>query len=150
MLGRVTAGEVIREAKSGRTKPVLMVCEADTDGAVEVFCKLSAGCFEGVTSLAREVVAACLATDLNLPVPTPYLVEIPSTLASVVTDPGIAERLGASSRVGFGSAKVENQFSVWTSGNRVTDVMLPSALGHSSSMPSSTTPTESHRTRTAS
>ena len=61
MLGRVTAGEVIREAKSGRTKPVLMLCEADTDGAVEVFCKLSAGCFEGVTSLAREVVAACLA-----------------------------------------------------------------------------------------
>ena len=129
MLGRVTAGEVIREAKSGRTKPVLMLCEADTNRAVEVFCKLSAGCFEGVTSLAREVVAACLATDLNLPAPTPYLVEIPSTLASVVTDPDIADRLGASSPVGFGSAKVENQFSVWTSGNRVTESMLPSALG---------------------
>ena len=129
MLGRVTASEVIREAISGRTKPVLMLCEADTDGAVEVFCKLSAGCFEGVTGLAREVVAACLATDLNLPVPTPNLVEIPWTLASVVTDPDIAERLGASSPVGFGSAKVENQFSVWTSGSRVTDVMLPTALG---------------------
>ena len=37
MLGRVIAGEVIREAKSGRTKPVLMLCEADSDGAVEVF-----------------------------------------------------------------------------------------------------------------
>ena len=129
MLRRVIADEVIREAKSGRTKPVLMLCEADADGAVEVFCKLSTGCFEGVTNLAREVVAACLATDLNLPVPTPYLVEIPRTLASIVTDPDIAERLGASSPVGFGSAKVENQFNVWTSGNRVTDVMLPSALG---------------------
>ena len=75
MLGRVTAVEVIREAKSGRTRPVLMLCETDTDGAIEVFCKLSAGCFEDVTSLAREVVAACLAIDLNLPVPTPYLVE---------------------------------------------------------------------------
>ena len=119
MLGRVIADEVIREAKrkSGRTKPVLMLCEADSDGAVEVFCKLSAGCFEGVTSLAREVVAACLAIDLNLPVPTPYLVEIPSTLASVATDPDIAERLGASSPIGFGSAKIENQFSVWNSGN---------------------------------
>ena len=60
MLGRVTAVEVIREAKSGRTRPVLMLCETDTDGAVEAFCKLSAGCFEGVTSLAREVVAACM------------------------------------------------------------------------------------------
>lgn len=129
MLGRVIAVEVIREAKSGRTRPVLMFCEADTDGAVEIFCKLSAGCFEGVTSLAREVVAACLAIDLNLPVPTPYLVEIPTALASVVTDPDIADRLGTSSSVGFGSAKVANQFSVWTSGSRVSESMLPSALG---------------------
>ena len=129
MPGRVTAVEVIREARSGRTKPVLVLCEDDTDEATEVFCKLSAGCFEDVTSLAREVVAACLAIDLNLPVPTPYLVEIPSTLASVVTVPDIAERLGASSPVGFGSANVGNQFSVWTSGSRVSESMLPSALG---------------------
>ena len=129
MLGRVTASEVIREAESGRTRPVLMLCEADTDGAVEVFCKLSTGCFEGVTSLAREVVAACLAADLNLPVPTPSLVEIPPTLASTVKDPGIRARIETSSPVGFGSAKVESQFNVWTSGNRVTESMLPSALG---------------------
>lgn len=58
MLDRVIAVEVIREAKSGLTKPVLMLCETDTDGAIKVFCKLSAGCFEGMTSLAREVVAA--------------------------------------------------------------------------------------------
>ena len=129
MLSRVTADEILRQATSGRTRPVLMLCEADTDRAIEVFCKLSAGCFEGVTSLAREVVASCLATDLKLPVPTPYLVEIPSALASVVTDPDIRERLKTSSPVGFGSAKVGSQFSVWTSGNRITDAMLPSALG---------------------
>ena len=129
MLGRVTAGEVIREANSGRTKPVLMLCEIDSDEAVEVFCKLSAGCFDGVTSLAREVVAACLAIDLNLPVPMPYVVEIPSALASVVTDPEIAERLRASSSVGFGSAKVANQFSAWTAGHQMTEFMLPLVLG---------------------
>ena len=129
MLDRVIASEVIREAISGRTKPVLMLCEADTDEAIEVFCKLSAGCFEDVTSLAREVMAVCLAIDLNLPVPTPYLVEIPTALASVMADPDIAARLGASSSVGFGSAKVANQFSMWSSGNRVTESMLPTALG---------------------
>ena len=129
MLSRVTASEIIREASSGRTKPVLMHCEIDSDIAIEVFCKLSTGCFEGVTSLAREVVAACLALDLNLPVPTPYLVEVPSILASIVTDSDIAERLRASSPIGFGSAKVRSQFSVWTSGSRVTASMLPSALG---------------------
>ena len=129
MLSRVTASEIIREASSGRTKPVLMLCEIDSDIAIEVFCKLSAGCFEGVASLAREVVAACLALDLNLPVPTPYLVEIPSILASIVTDSDIAERLRASSPIGFGSAKIESQCNVWTSGSRVTASMLPSALG---------------------
>ena len=50
-----------------------MLCEADTDHPLELFCKLSAGCDQGVTSLAREVVAACLAADLGLPVPIPYL-----------------------------------------------------------------------------
>ena len=67
MLGRVTAGEVMHEAESGRTKPVLMLCEADTDGAVEAFCKLSAGCFEGVTSLAREVLAAYMGFTFRRP-----------------------------------------------------------------------------------
>ena len=129
MLGRVTAVEVIREAKSGRTKPVLMLCETDTDGAIEVFCKLSAGCFEDVTSLAREVVAACLAIDLNLPVPTPYLVEVPSTLVSVVTDPDIAERLRTSSLIGFGSENVGTQFSVWASGSRVSESMAAFGTG---------------------
>ena len=61
--------------------------------------------------------------------PTPYVVEIPTALASVVTDPDIAKRLGASSSVGFGSAKVGNQFSVWTSGSRVSESMLPTVLG---------------------
>ena len=129
MLRRVTADAVIRQARSGRTKPVLMRCEAETDRPSEMFCKLSAGCFAGVASLAREVVAACLAADLRLPVPTPYLVEIPSDLVSVVMDTEIAQRLQASSPVGFGSAKVESQCSVWTTGNRITDAMLPSALG---------------------
>lgn len=129
MLDRVTACEVIRPAKSGRTRPILMLCEAETAKPIEVFCKFSAGCDEGVASLAREVVATCLAADLKLPVPTPYLVEIPSTLASAVTTSDIAKKLQTSSPVGFGSARVEGQFSVWSKGNRVTDAMQPLALG---------------------
>tara|TARA_R110002073_G_scaffold333127_1_gene520228 strand:- start:7050 stop:7775 length:726 start_codon:yes stop_codon:yes gene_type:complete len=105
-----------------------MLCGADTDAPVEVFCKLSAGCDDGVTSLAREVIAACLAADLGLPVPVPRLVDIPSELADIVTDTDIAARLIASSGVGFGSSKVDNQFNVWTTGTRVTDGMQAVAL----------------------
>lgn len=128
MLDRAIANEVIRQAKSGRTRPVLMVCTAE-DAPVEVFCKLSAGCFEGVTSLAREVLAACLAADLDLPVPVPYLVEIPQTLVSLVANAEIAEKIRTSSPVGFGSERVGNQFGTWTATGRLTDAMLTTALG---------------------
>lgn len=129
MISRVTADEVVRQADSGRTEPIIVLCGAETDQPLEVYCKLSAGCFEGVVSLAREVVAACLAADLSLPVPTPYLVEIPPELASVVKDGSIARRLQNSSPVGFGSAKIKNQRGIWTAGTRITEAMLPAALG---------------------
>lgn len=129
MLRRVTADEVLRQATSGRTGPVLMLCEADSAAPVEVFGKLSAGCDEGVKSLAREVVAACLAGDLRLPVPVPHLVDVPPELSAVVTNQEIAQRLRASSEVAFGSARVNNQFSTWKRASRITAPMVPVALG---------------------
>ena len=129
MLRRATAYEIVRQAISGRTRPVLMRCEANGERRIEVFCKLSAGCDEGVINLAREAVAACLAADLRLPAPTPLLVEIPPELASVAAEADVAARLRSSSPVGFGSLRVNNQFGVWTTGHRVSDVMLPQALG---------------------
>ena len=129
MVVRLAADEFIRQATSGRTRPILTLCESESEKPLEVFCKVSAGCLEGVTSLAREVLASCLAADLNLPVPQPYLVEISSDLVSAVTDIDMRHRLQNSCAVGFGSARVENQFSAWTTGHRVTDAMLPSALG---------------------
>lgn len=129
MLDRISVDEVIRRATSGRTGPFLMLCEADTDTPIELFCKLSVGCDEGVRNLAREVVAACLARDLGLPIPVPYLVDIPSELVSVLADHETGQRLRASSNVAFGSAKVDNQFGNWSLGSRVSDTMLPVALG---------------------
>ena len=128
LLSRVGADEVIRRATSGRTQPVLLVCEVDSGSPVELFCKLSAGCDANVTSLAREVVAACLARDLRLPVPAPYLVDIPPEFGASVVDPTTAVLFRTSSSVAFGSAKAGDQFSIWTSATRITDVMLPVAL----------------------
>ena len=128
MLERIAVDEVIRPATSGRTGVLLMSCGTDTNSPVELFCKLSAGCEEGVTNLAREVVAACLAKDVGLPVPPPYLADIPPALSEVVADEGIASRIRESSQVGFGSAKVGNQLGVWNSGGRITEAMLPAAL----------------------
>ncbi len=128
MLERVTADEAIQQSKTSRTKPVLMRCETGADTLLEVYCKFSRGCDDGVRSLAREVVAASLAVDLGLPVPATYLVEIPPELAAGVMDVDIARLLQASSPVAFGSENVGNQFHTWTSGNKVSDAMVPLAL----------------------
>ena len=129
MLTRVQALEVIRPAKSGRTRPIIMSCESGTTEPLEVFCKISDHCEEGVVALAREVVAACVADWLHLPVPTPYLVELPSKLASAVADSCIARRIRASSTVAFGSTRVPNQFSLWFSERRIPPRMRSVALG---------------------
>lgn len=128
VLSRVTADEVIRPVSSGRTRPILMLCGVDSETPIELFCKLSSGCDEGVNNLAREVIAACLATDIGLPTPVPYLVEIPPELANVIADPNTSGRIRTSSSVGFGSAKVHNQFNAWMIGSRISDVMVPAAL----------------------
>lgn len=105
-----------------------MLCGADTEAPVELFCKLSSRCDEGVSNLAREAIAACLARDLALPVPESYLVDIPPELSETAADASIATQLRESSSVGFGSAKIDNQFSAWSSGNRITDTMVSVAL----------------------
>ena len=128
MPSRIAADEIIRRATSGRTRPVLMVCGEDTGARVELFCKLSSGCDEGVMNLAREVVAASLAKDLGLPVPVPYLVDIPPEISAISADAETAALFRDSASVGFGSAKVDNQFSVWSLGNRITPAMLPVAV----------------------
>ena len=68
MLTRVVAIEFSRPTDSGRTFPSHLVCEKSNGDAVEVVAKFSAGCDEGVVDLAREVISACLAADLGLPV----------------------------------------------------------------------------------
>jgi hypothetical protein len=116
-------------AVQGRTGPILSACETDgDDDETEVFVKLSAGCDQQVVNLAREAIAACLAADLRLPVPKPWLVEIPPEIIPVVTDPHIADKLRRSCPVAFGSTR-STGFSAWNSGQRLSDAMRPVAAG---------------------
>ena len=64
MLHRATPIAFDRAMGNGRTKPALLVCETQAGEEVEVVAKFSANCDQGVTNLAREAVAACLAADL--------------------------------------------------------------------------------------
>ena len=76
MLKRIKPIQYLKAIKTGRTEPLFIVCEMDNGSTVEVVAKFSAGCFENNINLAKEVIGACLAGDLGLPVPVPFLIEI--------------------------------------------------------------------------
>ncbi|MBO0902159.1 HipA family kinase [Jiella sonneratiae] len=128
MISRAILTRIDRVAIQGRTGPILSACETDSSEEVEVFVKLSAGCEQNVVNLAREAVAACLAADLGLPVPKPWLVEIPREIIPVVSDAQVADKLRRSCKVAFGSTR-STGFSVWSSGQRLSDLMKPLAVG---------------------
>lgn len=125
MLDRVTAIEFVATPSNGRTRPAHLVCEKADGSTPELIVKASAGCEEGVLHLAREVIAACLAGDLGLPVPTPYLVEIPPAFVDIIPDNRCRDLFRASAPVAFGSAFVTGQYATWTPGMKVTSAMLP-------------------------
>lgn len=122
MIPRAVLSRIDRGAIQGRTAPILSACEVDGEEEVEAFVKLSAGCDQNVVNLAREAIAACLAADLELPVPRPLIVEIPQEIISVVADPQVADKLRRSCPVAFGSTR-STGFSAWTAGHRLSDAM---------------------------
>jgi len=128
MIPRAVLTRIDRVAVQGRTGPLLSACEVDGENEVEVFVKLSAGCDQNVVNLAREAIAACLAADLGLPVPKPWLVEIPPEVIPVVTDAQIADKLRHSCPVAFGSTRTPG-YTAWSTGQRLSDAMRPMASG---------------------
>jgi hypothetical protein len=128
LIRRAVLSRIDRPAAQGRTGPVLAAIETEDGEEVEVFAKLSAGCDQGVVNLAREAIAACLAADLGLPVPRPWLVEVPPEILPVVANATMADKLRRSVPVAFGSTRAP-EFAVWTPGHRLTAAMRPVAAG---------------------
>jgi hypothetical protein len=126
-LERITAARHHAPTTSGKTRPAIVVCERADRSTVEVVAKFSAGCEQKEISLAREAVAACLAGDLGLPVPQPFIVEVPPDWCKAITDPGPRERVRSSSPLAFGSQLVTGGYSIWHSGVQIDLTMLPTA-----------------------
>jgi hypothetical protein len=81
-----------------------------------------------ISNLAREAIAACLAFDLGLPIPTPYLLEIVPNWAASVADATIRGSIQQSAAVAFGSRFVGAQFSAWNDGTTLQPAMVPLVL----------------------
>ncbi len=123
MLARLSAVEFVRAAVVGRTCPLILNCEAVDGSVVPVYVKFSASCEQREVHLAREVLAACFGGDLGLPLPEPYLVDIPDGWSEVLPEPH-RDVVSRSSKVAFGSRMVTGGYSAWTSDTRVTESMV--------------------------
>jgi hypothetical protein len=128
MLTYVTAREFVRPAKNGRTGPVLLVCDDATGDEVELFAKLSARCEQGAANLAKEVLAACLAGDLGLPIPQPFLVNLPGAWVATIPNIDIRSAMIASVPVAFGSKIAGPQYAPWNAGIPLRPEMAATAL----------------------
>jgi hypothetical protein len=127
MLTRVEAVELIRPSIRGRTLPMLVGCEGPTGDGLEVVAKFSSGCDQAEVNLVREVIGACLAADLGLPVPEPYLVDISPEWVASIQDAALRARIAVSSPVAFGSRLVTGQFATWASANNLSSALRPLA-----------------------
>ena len=127
MLTRVTAVEYVRPMESGRTSPLLVRCARDDGSVVEVVVKFSGFCDQQAENLAMEAVSACLAGDLNLPIPEPVFVSISDDWVEVVPDKSRRRRILQSARVAFGSRLVTGGYSAWTPDTRISEAMADTA-----------------------
>ena len=127
MLEIVEAIRFDRAMTKGRTLPLLMAAEHGDGREIELVGKFSNGQNIGANGLAREAIGAMLATDLGLPVPQPLLVHLSDVFIETVVDPQAAELLRLSLRVGFGSSKLPDGYSLWPHSNSLPKRMLAQA-----------------------
>jgi hypothetical protein len=129
MLREVEAIDYIRPMSSGRTSPLLLNCERDDGSAIQVVAKFSAFCDQQELHLAREVVGACLAGDLGLPVPEPVIVRFSPDWIETIIHNGVRNRVRASGQLAFGSTLVGPGYSIWRQDTMITEAMIETATG---------------------
>ncbi len=112
---QLNAVRFIQPMKVGRTGPLLLGCEDAKNGGHEVVIKLRGREMTPKSQLA-ELIAAQLAGDLGLDIPTPAVVDVPAELAAIISDPVVAAAVKASPGPNFGSLHLGTSFTIWPNG----------------------------------
>lgn len=124
MLARLTPIAFLRGTSRGKTQPLILICQGPDGEEIEVVAKFSFGCEQGVVNLAREVIASCLAADLGIKVPEPYLIEAtPEWTAALPLEQRL--RVQQSCPIAFGCKLITGQFSTWNPGITPSAELLP-------------------------
>jgi len=128
MLETIIAIRYHSPISSGKTKPCRMECEKQNGDTVEVVAKFASGCERRETALAMEVIAACLAADLGLPIPKPYITEVTPDFIATVPVESQRQLMTFSGNLAFASTHVGTGYRVWTSADRISAAVLSDAL----------------------
>lgn len=128
MLRQLEAVQYVAKIGSGKTEPAIIVGETPDGETIEVVGKLASACERKGNALAIEVIAACLAGSLGLPVPEPFILTIsPEWKATLPFE--YASKITAGDTLAFGSKLVWPQWPTWTMGHKVTEKMAQTAAG---------------------
>lgn len=127
MIERLAAIQFDKQAGNGRTEPGFIVAENPDGEDVELIVKLSAKCDRGATSLAMELLCACLAGDLCLPVPQPYIVDLDADWIDSIVDADWAQAARQSIPVAFGSRRAPAGFGQWVTGTPIVEPLTSTA-----------------------
>ncbi|WP_137679534.1 HipA family kinase [Aurantiacibacter suaedae] len=126
MLRRLEAVQFVGDVGSGRTRPIIVAGEDDDENVIEVVVKFSSSCEMGTSSLAVEVIAACLAGTLGLPIPEPFIVVIPDDWRGCLPD-DVRGRFSEFDNLAFGSKLLWPQWPAWAVTNHLTPSMVQTA-----------------------
>jgi hypothetical protein len=124
---RVKAALVLKVLSRGRTKPCLTLARDEDGNDVEVVLKWRAGPELKATGLVCELMSSLLAEDLGLPVPKPFLVEVPEGFHTSIATPDVSKLAQASVGLNFGSQKLPPGFTTWAKDKPIPFLLRPMA-----------------------
>lgn len=114
---------------AGRTTPLLLTCERTDGGTIDAVVKFATGHECTHSSLCAELIAAQLAVDLGLPIPTPVIVTWEQAFADSVVDVQARGIIASSNPPAFGSTLVTGGFGTWPADRKlIGETMRQTAL----------------------
>jgi len=123
----VKAASVLKVLSRGRTKPCLILANDEEGNDLEVVLKWRAAPELKATGLVCELISALLAEDLDLPVPKPFLVEVPDGFHAGIATPEVSKLAQASVGLNFGSQKLPPGFTTWAKDRPIPFLLRPTA-----------------------
>lgn len=104
---------------SGRNQPLKVTVEDAEGQEIDVFLKPSGRPELGIEGLANELLAACVAGSLGLPICEPFLVQMTPEWIASIPDAALRDVLMRSSPVAFGSRSAGAGWKGWAAEDQV-------------------------------